>query len=140
MQPTSFWPSKFAERPQATPIALLEQQANLLSEYHPSLDGRVTTTYREGDSVATVALYVINKKLHGYNYRLLSFEQPMTADFPVTLVMHFKTKSPELGIAASAADFTELLKAGLSNDLTKAILDHLVTMGEVMQRHREDIE
>lgn len=137
MPVTSLWPSKPSHPSQPRPIRLLEEQANLLKEYNAALEGRVVSSYAEGKPTATVSLYILNPRLHGYNYRLLSFEQPLTGAYPITLVAHFKSKSVKVGKAEDDKQFLSLLTNVLGNTMTQNILDNLASMGDVMQQYAE---
>ncbi|MBF9144297.1 hypothetical protein [Hymenobacter properus] len=139
MQPQSFWPSKSGTSHNG-PLKLLEKQAELLSTYDSSLEGRVTTAYSDGDDKITVALYILNHKIRGYNYRLISFEQKVGEEYPVTLRVHYNTTSPEVGTASNAAEFEKLLAKTLADNSTKNILDYLLNMGNIMHDYREDLE
>lgn len=133
----SLWPDKHNSSSPPRPIQLLEEQAKLLSEYNPSLEGRVVSAYAEGKTTATISLYIINPSLRGYNYRLLSFEQPILGEYPVTLVAHFKSGSATAGEANDDKEFLSVLGKILSDTMTRNILDNLASMSKVMQHYSE---
>lgn len=139
MQPESFWPPK-SGTVATSPIDLLKEQADLLANYDSALQGRVTTSYADTlDPTITVALYVINNNLRGYNYRLLSFETRGEDD--ITLRMHYRSDTVAAGTVSphDTAGFKQLLKDALSNSHTRNILDWLVSLGSVMQDYRQDV-
>lgn len=137
MASQSLWPDKHSSSAQHRPIQLLEEQAKLLKDYNPSLEGRVVSAYAEGKATATISLYILNPRLRGYNYRLLSFEQPIIGEYPVTLSAHFKTQTVPVGEANDDKEFLALLGKILSDTITRNILDNLASMGEVMQHYAE---
>jgi hypothetical protein len=135
MKTESLWPE--LSKKEITPVDILEQQASFLKEkYNGKLMGQVVTTYKENDSVITVSFYLIHTGLRGYNYRLLWFDQNIEHIYKFN-VSAFSNPSEDFGQASKLEEFIDIVKIILISPRMKMILNHLLTLGEIVDEDNE---
>ena len=136
MATSSPWP--IIERHRNQVVDLLNAFAADLAQQYPDLEGRVVVTQREDASYYILSFYLLNHKLRGYNTRLFSIEQPMDSDFPVELIMHYKTYSsaPQ---KLDVTSFEPTLRKELASPPTQNILNNLLALGDTMSTYGDDL-
>lgn len=117
------------------PLTMLQDQAELVKDYNSALEGRIVTTLNAELTTLTVSLYIVVPRLRGYNHRLLSFDQDTGSDFPIIAQLHLKAQSTETVKIEDETAFDQLLTAWLSSKQTRSVLDHLVTLSEVVNEY-----
>ena len=137
MDSSTPWPA--IQQPRNQVVDLLNAFADLLSHQYPDLEGRVIIAQREDDPRYIISFYILNRKLGGYNTRLLSIDQPIDSPFPVVLTMHYKTySSPPQTL--TEANFEANLRKELGSSPVQNILTHLLALGDTMQASHSESE
>lgn len=133
----NFWPEISAS--ELTPVQILEKQASYLKDkYDKKLMGQVITSHRDNESTITISFYLIHLGLDGYNYRLLSFDQNIETIYNFT-VCSFSNPPEYSEEITTIGGFQAVLKNILNSPRTQQILNHLLTLGNVVAEDREQM-
>jgi hypothetical protein len=122
------WPDDFGPTNVTPPLALLREQADMLSrKTQGRLKGNVAATQNNGNAIYN--FYVTAPTLGPYTYRLLSIEHPMQL-YPLTI---YSEPAEQKWTCANEEQFVSTLRTVLADVPTKNVINSILAQIEAVK-------